>query len=96
MDTTTTQTVKQAAPVSVRARQKPAVAAGVGTLAMAVATYLGARWGWEPEMVGIMAAAIGVVTTLAVHYLHSNFPVLLNALETATNRDLDRDGDIGQ
>ena len=91
---TTTQTVKQAAG-SVKTREKPAVAAGIGTLAMAVATYLGTRWGWEQEMLGIMVAAIGVVMTLAVHYLHSNFPVLLNALETATGRDLDRDGDVG-
>ena len=58
--------------------------------------YIGSKLGWDAEIITLAAGALGVLMTIAVHYLHSNFPVLLNALETATGRDLDNDGDIGK
>jgi len=90
-----TQTVKQAG-VKPKPHRQPVVAAGGGSVGMVVAGYLGTKYDLDPEMVMILTTAVGVLTTLAVHYLHNNFPVLLNALESATGRDLDRDGDVGQ
>ena len=94
-DQTQMQTVKQAALTQPK-RKHPTAAAGGGSLAMIAATYLGHRWGWDPELIAMAASVIGILMTLAVHYLHSNFPVLVNAIEEATGRDLNRDGQVGK
>ena len=91
----TTQTVKQAT-ANTKMRKSPVAAAGGGSIAMVLAAYLGPKLNLDSDMTAILIVALGVLTTIGVRYLHSNYPVLLNALETATNRDLDGDGDIGK
>ena len=92
----TPTTVKAAAAGQPKAKH-PTVAAGGGSIAMALAAYLGHKfWADDPELTMIVASAIGVLMTVAVHYLHQNFPVLIDAIEEATGRDLDRDGRIGE
>ena len=93
--TQTIQTVKQAA-VDTTFQKSPVAAAGVGSIAMVLAAYLGPKLNLDPDMTALMVVALGVLTTMGVRYLHANFPVLLNALETATGRDLDGDGDVGK
>ena len=95
MNTTATQTVKQAT-ADTQARKSPTTAAAGGSAALVAVAYLGSRWGWDPEMIAMVSVGVGVLLTLGVRYLHQNFPVLLNAIETATGHDLDGDGDIGQ
>ena len=74
----------------------PAGAAAGGGIAMTLAAYFCAKAELDPEMIGIISIGIAAVMSMLVHYMTQKFPYVINALEDATGRDIDGDGDIGK
>ena len=63
---------------------------------MMLAGYFGAKYGWDPETIGVVSGMIGVATTAIVYVVRERAPELINLAESATGLDLDNDGDVGK